>query len=345
MRVLVTGHAGYIGAVLLPILHAEGHEIIGLDSMLFDGCDLLEVEKPDHLIERDLRDIDRRPTSPAATPSSIWVPSRTTRSAISTRDHLRDQPRRLRVISRPSPRTAGITRFVFASSCTLYGAGVGDDLLDEHAAFNPVTPYGESKIQVEQASTASPTTTSAPPTCATPPPTGSRRGSACRHRRQQPDRLRRSPPVRCGSRATAPRGVRWCTSRTSVEAIRAVLAAPTASSSTTRPSTSGDRRELPDPATSPRSSAKSWTVPRSPSPRAQAPTSATTGSRSTRSPRRCPISHHSGRSGRERRSCTPTFVQAGLGHEHLEGPSYIRLRRLADLIDSGRLSTDVRWLH
>src|SRR5690606_35125803 len=47
-------------------------------------------------------------------------------------------------------KAVGVKRFLFASSCSNYGAA-GDDFLDESATFNPVTPYGESKVKVEQA--------------------------------------------------------------------------------------------------------------------------------------------------------------------------------------------------
>jgi nucleoside-diphosphate-sugar epimerase len=148
MRVLVTGHLGYIGTELVPILRAAGHEVSGLDNGYFEGCDF--AAPPDQVprIDVDLRDV---------TPSHCEGFDAVCHLAALSNDPLGDlNPditydinHRASVRLARCAKEAGVKRFVFASSCSLYGAG-GADFLNEDAAFNPVTPYGESKVKTEQ---------------------------------------------------------------------------------------------------------------------------------------------------------------------------------------------------
>jgi nucleoside-diphosphate-sugar epimerase len=147
MRVLVTGHKGYIGSCLVPLLLADGFDVGGLDSDLFRGCtfdgDLPKVPE----IIKDVRDVTEKDLEGydaivhlaglSNDPLGDYDPSLT--DEINCRASIR-----LAELA----RTVGVRRFVFASSCSNYGAS-GDNFLDEHAAFNPVTPYGVSKVNVE----------------------------------------------------------------------------------------------------------------------------------------------------------------------------------------------------
>ena len=147
MKVLVTGHKGYIGSVLVPMLLERGHEVRGLDSDLFADCtyhgQLTTV--PEH--GADTRDAPREVL--AGVDAVIHL-------AGLSNDPLGDYDPSLtdEINHRASVRLAGlarsmkVNRFLFASSCSVYGAS-GDEFLDERAPFRPVTPYGESKMNVE----------------------------------------------------------------------------------------------------------------------------------------------------------------------------------------------------
>jgi nucleoside-diphosphate-sugar epimerase len=149
MKVLVTGHKGYIGTCLVPMLLEQGFDVAGLDSDLFRECtfdgELAEI--PETI--KDVR---------AITPSDVAGFDAIIHLAGLSNDPLGDYDSSLtdEINCKASirvaelARKAGARRFVFASSCSNYGAS-GDNFLTEEAAFNPVTPYGESKVNVERA--------------------------------------------------------------------------------------------------------------------------------------------------------------------------------------------------
>ncbi len=149
MRVLVTGHKGYIGTVLVPLLLDHDHQVVGMDADWFERCtfcgSLSEVESH----RKDTRDIELADligmdavihlAGLSNDPLGDYRPELT--EEINTKASIR--------LARLA-REAGVERFIFASSCSNYGAS-GADFLDETAAFNPVTPYGVSKVEVEGA--------------------------------------------------------------------------------------------------------------------------------------------------------------------------------------------------
>jgi nucleoside-diphosphate-sugar epimerase len=149
MRVLLTGHHGYIGSILLPLLLRGGHEVVGLDTYLYEGCDFGEDPTPDvPTIRGDVRDVSA---------SDLDGFDAVIHLAALSNDPIGDlNPdctyainHRASVLLARAAKHAGVERFLFASSCSLYGAA-GEDWIDESAAFNPVTPYGESKVLAER---------------------------------------------------------------------------------------------------------------------------------------------------------------------------------------------------
>jgi nucleoside-diphosphate-sugar epimerase len=148
MRVLVTGHNGYIGTVLVPMLQEAGHDVVGLDNYLYEDCTFGEEVADVPALRMDVRDV---------TAAELRGFEAVLHLAAISNDPVGDLAPDTtfdinhRAASRLAQRAkeAGVSRFIFSSSCSLYGKA-GDDFLDEEAAFNPVTPYGESKVLAEQ---------------------------------------------------------------------------------------------------------------------------------------------------------------------------------------------------
>jgi nucleoside-diphosphate-sugar epimerase len=147
MRVLVTGHNGYIGCSLVPLLHAAGHEVVGLDNYLYETCTFgVDVEDVPAL-RKDVRDVELADLEGFDAIIHLAAISNDPVGDLNP-DATYDINHRAATRLAKLAKTAGVERFLFSSSCSLYGAA-GNDYLDESAAFNPVTPYGESKLLVE----------------------------------------------------------------------------------------------------------------------------------------------------------------------------------------------------
>jgi len=147
MRVLITGHNGYIGSVLSPLVQAAGHDVVGLDTFLFEqgtfGLDGPDIDA----MRMDLRDVQVADLRGFDAVMHLAALSNDPLGDVNPQitydiNHLGSV--RLAKVA----KDAGVGRFIFASSCSLYGVA-GDEMLTEEAAFNPVTPYGVSKVLFE----------------------------------------------------------------------------------------------------------------------------------------------------------------------------------------------------
>ncbi len=148
MRLLLTGHKGYIGAVAGSVFRSAGYDVTGLDYDLFAGCDFGAEVAEFPQIAKDIRDITRADLEGFDAVVHLAALSNDPLGNLNANltydiNHLASV--RLAELA----KQAGVKRFVFSSSCSTYGAA-GDEFLDENAAVNPVTPYGESKVYVER---------------------------------------------------------------------------------------------------------------------------------------------------------------------------------------------------
>lgn len=148
MRILVTGHKGYIGTVLTPMLIANDHEVVGLDSDLYKRCTFGNGIPEVAEVRKDIRDIE---------PGDLEGFDAIIHLAALSNDPLGNlNPKLTYEINHQASvnlaklaKEMGVSRFLFSSSCSTYGAA-GEDMLTEEAEFHPVTPYGHSKVMVER---------------------------------------------------------------------------------------------------------------------------------------------------------------------------------------------------
>jgi len=148
MKVFVTGHRGFIGSHLVDLLKQEGHEVVGCDVRLFEGCEWEPIVPADVDLVKDVRKVEHADLKGCDAVMHLAAISNDPMGDLNaqlTYDVNRDASIRLARIA----KEAGVPRFLFAGSCSVYGQGEKLDL-DEGDPLNPLTAYAKSKIETEQ---------------------------------------------------------------------------------------------------------------------------------------------------------------------------------------------------
>ena len=341
MKVLVTGHHGYIGSVLAPMVRDAGHEVVGLDTFYYRGCDLGNDSRFEPALEIDVRSVSPQvlagfdavvhlaalSNDPLGDLDAEWTYSINFGGTMS--------------LARAA-KEAGVSRFIFASSCSMYGAAEGDDLVGEDAPLRPLTSYAESKVRAEEGLRELAGDGFSPVSMRNATAYGGVTASEARHRSQQSrgmgayDGCDQAPERRhvvaaagahsghrpCDARASRCACERACRRRVQHRLRRPEL--PHSRPRGDRPSSSSEvPGDLSRATPLPIHEAIAWTF-RS----------------SLRAFRECAFEWTAERGADE---LARAYDSVGLTLDDFEGGRYTRLTRLRSLLDEGALEGDLRW--
>ena len=148
-RVLITGHEGYIGSVMVPLFLEAGYEVVGLDIGYFRECTLVPDIAKVPTLHKDIRDLDPADlegcdavihlaalsNDPIGNLNPLWTEEINFQASV-----------RLAKLA----KAAGVERFLFSSSCIMYGMSEAV-VVNEDSPLDPKTEYARSKVKGEQA--------------------------------------------------------------------------------------------------------------------------------------------------------------------------------------------------
>jgi nucleoside-diphosphate-sugar epimerase len=150
MRVMVTGNLGYVGTVLVGMLAERSHHTVGLDTGYFRTCELCESAVPDSQVVKDIREI--APADLEGIEGVIHLAGLSNDPLGELAPDLTEQINfEAAVRLARHAKDAGVARFVYASSQSMYGISDADEELDEdNSEKDPITSYARTKWLVEE---------------------------------------------------------------------------------------------------------------------------------------------------------------------------------------------------